>query len=477
MAMDMYFPKLYVNQAELEKFDGVSEGKYTIGLGQENMAVSEEIEDINSIALTVTKQLMEKYGISARDIGRLEVGTETLVDKSKAVKTVLMDLFKDSGNTDIEGVDTSNACYGGTQALFNAVDWVESSSWDGRYALVIAGDIAVYEKGPARPTGGSGIVAMLVGPNAALPLERGTRSHHMEHVYDFYKPAMNSEYPKVDGKLSIVCYFRALDYCYRRYMERFEKLHGGKCDRHLFDYTIFHSPYNKLVQRAYSRLYYNDFLKYPEDETLTSLKEFAHITDDESYVQRDFLNAVHALTRRSYNEKCVPGTMISREIGNMYTGSLYGGILSLLTERDQAALEDKRVMCFSYGSGLAASLFSIKVNSSDAEVKVDDIRRISDIKNRLAAREKLTPEEFTDVLTAREMHYASSNREPQGNFNKLWPGTYYVKSVDDMERRHYARHYHTATAAAAVRSAQSSVKAMRAAGAARVFGRLSRFIH
>lgn len=69
------------------------------------------------------------------------------------------------------------------------------------------------------------------------------------------------------------------------------------------------------------------------------------------------------------------------------------------------------MMCFSYGSGLAASLFSIKVDSSEADVKVADIRSVSDIKNRLNNRVKLTPDEFTDVLSAREMHYTSSNRQ------------------------------------------------------------------
>lgn len=43
----------------------------------------------------------------------------------------------------------------------------------GRYALVVAGDIAVYATGSARPTGGAGAVAMLVGPNAPLAFDRG----------------------------------------------------------------------------------------------------------------------------------------------------------------------------------------------------------------------------------------------------------------------------------------------------------------
>lgn len=153
LALDIYFPNSFVDQTELEKFNKVGTGKYTIGLGQEKMAFCTDREDINSICLTVTKSLLEKHSISAKDIGFLMIGTETIIDKSKSVKTVLMDLFTESGNTDIEGIHTTNACYGGTAALFHAVDWIESANWDGRYAIVVAADIAVYASGPARPTG------------------------------------------------------------------------------------------------------------------------------------------------------------------------------------------------------------------------------------------------------------------------------------------------------------------------------------
>jgi len=59
------------------------------------------------------------------------VGTESLVDKSKSIKSMLMRLFKESGNSNVEGVDSTNACYGGTAALFNSTAWLESSAWDG----------------------------------------------------------------------------------------------------------------------------------------------------------------------------------------------------------------------------------------------------------------------------------------------------------------------------------------------------------
>jgi hydroxymethylglutaryl-CoA synthase len=114
----------------------------------------------------VLASLFKKFNINPNQVGRLEVGTETLLDKAKSVKSVLMELFPE--NKDVFGVDTVNACYGGTNALFNAVNWVESRGWDGRYAVVVAGDIAIYAKGNARPTGGAGAVAMLIGPNAPI---------------------------------------------------------------------------------------------------------------------------------------------------------------------------------------------------------------------------------------------------------------------------------------------------------------------
>ena len=40
------------------------------------------------------KSLLEKYDISPERIGRMEVGSETVIDKSKAIKTSLMQLFE-----------------------------------------------------------------------------------------------------------------------------------------------------------------------------------------------------------------------------------------------------------------------------------------------------------------------------------------------------------------------------------------------
>lgn len=50
----------------------------------------------------------------------------------------------------------------------------------------------------------------------------------MEHVYDFYKPNLMSEYPTVDGKLSVQSYAKALDKCYEGFCRKAEKLSKAK---------------------------------------------------------------------------------------------------------------------------------------------------------------------------------------------------------------------------------------------------------
>ena len=44
----------------------------------------------------------------------LQVSSESLLDRSKSIKSYLMELF-DRGCTNIEGADNYHACYGGTR--------------------------------------------------------------------------------------------------------------------------------------------------------------------------------------------------------------------------------------------------------------------------------------------------------------------------------------------------------------------------
>ncbi|KAI9682480.1 MAG: 3-hydroxy-3-methylglutaryl coenzyme A synthase [Trizodia sp. TS-e1964] len=449
-ALEIYFPTQCVDQAELEKFDGVSQGKYTIGLGQTKMSFCDDREDIYSFALTAVSSLLCKYAIDPKSIGRLEVGTETLLDKSKSVKSVLMQLFSPAGNTNIEGVDTVNACYGGTNALFNAINWVESSAWDGRNAIVVAGDIALYQKGAARPTGGAGCVAMLVGPDAPIILEPGLRGTYMKHEYDFYKADLTSEYPIVDGQHSIKCYTEAVDASYKAYNKRESFL----LPKHLneaaingapttpapeptpldrFNYALFHAPTCKLVAKSYARLLYNDYLLNPSHPLFAEIPvELRDLDYAKSLTDKGIEKTFMGLSKKRFQERVQPGIEVPTQCGNMYCASVYGSLASLITFIESADLQGKRVAVFSYGSGLASSFFSLRI--------IGDVRNLQgklDLKQRLAARRVVPPSHYDEMCNLREKAHLKKNYTPSGDATTIAPGTYYLTGVDDMFRRSY----------------------------------------
>ena len=443
LAIELIFPSQYVDQTDLEIYDNVSAGKYTIGLGQSRMGFCSDREDINSLCLTVVSKLLERNSIDHATIGRLEVGTETIIDKSKSVKSVLMQLFADHNVTDIEGVDTTNACYGGTAALFNAINWIESSSWDGRLAIVVCGDIAVYAKGSARPTGGAGAVAMLIGPNAPLVFDRGVRSSHMKHAYDFYKPDLSSEYPTVDGPLSIKCYLSALDNCYQLYNKKYAKLHPNseKIGLAKFDAVIFHTQFCKLVQKSLARLGLNDFVAAEKEVRATefpSLIQFNDIKLEDTYFDKEIEKAILTRYNAAYESKTKKTLLLANQVGNMYTPSVYSGLVSLLINNDIKDVVGKNVGVFSYGSGFAASMYSISITeNTDQLAKI--IANVSHLFPLLEKRQKVAPEEFTKLMEIREHNIHSAPYEPSGSVDVLFPGTYYLKNIDEKNRRFYER--------------------------------------
>eukprot|EP00898_Chlorokybus_atmophyticus_P000505 jgi/Chlat1/1455/Chrsp12S02007 len=439
LAMEVYFPNTAIKQADLEVFDGVSTGKYTIGLGQQMLAYCTDREDVVSISLTVVQSLFEKYDIDPRSIGRLDVGSETILDKSKSIKSSLMALFEESGNSDVQGIDSLNACYAGTAALFNAINWVESSGWDGRYALVVAADIAVYAEGPARPTSGAGAVAMLVGRDAPLALEAKYTASHMANTWDFYKPKLDSEYPVVDGKLTQMCFLSALDKAYSTYCSKYQKRNGGE-QFSLADaeHVVFHAPYNKLVQKSFARLVYNDFLRLNRDDAESPLYPFRDLTSEESYSDRALEKAAMTASAPSYKDKVLPSTLLPTQCGNMYTAALYGGLASLV-DQARSDLVGKRVLMFSYGSGLACSLFSFRVREARLPLSVDGIASAVNIEPRLKQRQMTTPEEFDAAMKQMEQRYGKCGFEPTTSVDSLAPGTYYLVGIDDKYRRTYLR--------------------------------------
>lgn len=434
--IEIYIPSQCVNQAALESFDGVSTGKYTIGLGQTNMAFVNDREDIYSMTLTVCSKLLKNYNIDTANIGRLEVGTETLVDKSKSVKSVLMQLFGE--NTDIEGIDTLNACYGGTNAVFNSINWIESSAWDGRDAVVVCGDIAIYDKGAARPTGGAGTVALWIGPDAPIVFD-SARGSYMENAYDFYKPDFTSEYPYVDGKFSLYCYVKALDKAYEAYSKKaikqgiVESPVNGKTVNVLkhFDYNVFHVPTCKLVTKSFGRLVYNDYRNQPDLFPEVDTK-FATMNYEESLLDKTVEKTFVSVSKKEHDVRVKPSLIVPTNTGNMYTASVYAALASLLCNVGSDSLQGKRIGLFSYGSGLAASLFSVTVQGD-----INKITQILDVMNKLENRITETPETYEKAIELREQAHLKKNFEPKGSIDHLQEGVYYLTKIDDMFKRYY----------------------------------------
>ena len=63
---------------------------------------------------------------------------------------------------------------------------------------------------------------------------------------------------------------------------------------------------------------------------------------------------------KDWKDKCERSLHLCKHLGNIYTGSLYNGLLTLIADKS-VDLKNKSILMFSYGSGCAASLFVVRV--------------------------------------------------------------------------------------------------------------------
>lgn len=157
----------------------------------------------------------------------------------------------------------------------------------------------------------------------------------MEHAYDFYKPDLSSEYPVVDGKLSIQCYLGALDKCYQQYADKAGSP-GKPFTMQDADFFIFHSPFTKLVAKSLARLKLVDFYRDPSPDTsaagrYTGLEGLAGRSLESTMGDREVEKLMLKSSVDDFKAKTDTSLLLGREVGNMYTASLYGGLASLLS--------------------------------------------------------------------------------------------------------------------------------------------------
>lgn len=286
---------------------------------------------------------------------------------------------------------------------------------------------------------------MLIGPNAPLVITRGAKATYMSHAYDFYKPNLESEYPIVDGKLSITCYLKAVDKCYTVFKERLKRV-SLKDDIGLdyFDGLLFHSPFCKLVQKSVARLLFNEFMGDESEESHEKYKnceKFRKLTQEDSYSDKELEKRFVELSKELFEEKTKPSLLLATEVGNMYTASLYSCLVSYLISKPIDEIAGQNLLLFSYGSGLAATMYSISISSDSSRGSPLHrcIASVAHVKDTLAKRIKIQPEEFTKVMEHKEKTHHLAPHTPEVKLDRIQNGAYYLEKKDDQHKRTYKR--------------------------------------
>ena len=361
----IYVPPFYLPHEELAEARGVPKEKYVMGLGNQKMAVIPNWEDAVTMAANAAMQVLEKTGTDPEEIQQLVVSTESGVDHSKAVASFVQGLLKIG--TRCRVYEVKHACYGGTAGLVDSIDRISQNGKTTRKGLVIMTDIAKYGFGNAgEPTQGAGAVALLVEKNPRLcHIDTSLNGVFSKDVFDFWRPT-GHRIPIVDGKYSIECYLMALKGAVSEFRSNLELERGKLLD--YLDYIIYHMPFTNMAKKAHRRLIEIEY----EGKDLETREE---------------------IYNQTFSKKVAPGLMGVREVGNIYTGSVYMGLVSLL-ENEREKVEGKRIGIFSYGSGCGAEflLYNMRIDISSI---IDSLH----FKEQLDKRKKITFEQYTQFYS------------------------------------------------------------------------------
>ncbi|MDR0993924.1 MAG: hydroxymethylglutaryl-CoA synthase [Verrucomicrobiota bacterium] len=328
---------------------GVDPDKFTIGIGQERMAVLPPDQDIVTLAANAALPVVEKAGRDGIEL--LIFATESGIDQSKAAALFCHKLLNLPATC--RCIEVKEACYGGTAALRLAATMVAARPHT--KALVLAADVARYDlASPGEPTQGAGAVAMLVSTKPRILALDPETGFHAEDVMDFWRPNYREE-ALVDGKYSTRMYLTTLIQAWKQYT--------AASGRGLADHAhyCFHLPFTKIAYKAYSRLCKAEGTAEPPKEELLHLLDMA----------------------LGYN----------RQTGNTYAACVYESLSALLDNMPEA-LDDKRIGLFSYGSGCMAEFFSGVVQRGYRAHLFTDLHR-----TMLDTRTPVTYRQYEDIFT------------------------------------------------------------------------------
>ncbi|NUO51177.1 MAG: hydroxymethylglutaryl-CoA synthase family protein [Polyangiaceae bacterium] len=426
-------------------------GKVQKGVGVTEMAVPDAHEDSATLAAMASVKAIVHAGIDPRDIGTIAIGTETTVDQSKSIAAYVLGMIERHFGVELRRVGAPQfqfACIGATYALESAVNAFRAGEATKPYSLVVATDVSKY---PLRTAGeytqGAGAVAMLVSENPRLlaldPRVAGTITRDER---DFFRPNGLST-AIVDGKYSIDVYLGAMAEATEMYLERARRelgKPGARIDE-LAEHLLFHVPFPRMSEYAALRVLGDAWRRAPS--LRDALIEAAPLLFDQALesdpkVRKDAEKQLSqsVLFRETSARAIEPSLVLSRRIGNIYSGSMYLALASLLeTSPDRAKLAGSRAAFFSYGSGASARVFSgVFVDPERAYVPhvIDALEGGARVSLDLATYERLHAGPSQEGLASLAQP-AESVISPQDEFALTRVGTESGPKRTDLGYRYY----------------------------------------
>lgn len=317
--LSVYLPHFYLEMDELAKARGAEVEKYTIGIGQNKMAVPTIQEDIVALGANAANLILNDEDKATID--QVIFATESSFDFSKAASTYIHELL------DIQpfakSFEVKEACYAATAALQMASDYVRLRP--DRKVLVISADESRYGLGTSgEPTQGAGAIAMLISADPQIFAIDMESISVTDNQFDFWRPSY-SEYAMVEGNYSTELY----QDIFKRVMAQFEATDPEKLSQ--LKAMTFHLPFTKMGKKALNSYELQEESVFSSEDKAELIKLWHSHFDDSA--------------------------RLNREVGNIYTGSLFLSFLSLLIFAEDIQSGDK-VGLFSYGSGAVAELLT-----------------------------------------------------------------------------------------------------------------------
>ena len=354
--------------------------KLSKGLLLKELSIAPLTEDIITLGAAAADPILTSE--DKEKIDMVIVATESSIDQSKAAAVFIHGLL--AIQPFARSFEIKEACYGATAALDYAKLHIEK--YPDSKVLVIASDIAKYGiNTPGEPTQGAGAIAMLIRKDPRILIFNEDNVAQTRDVMDFWRPNYSTT-PYVNGLYSTQQY---LD-CLKTTWDEYQKRHNLSLKD--FAAYCFHLPYPKLALKGLNKIMDKSLPQEQQDQ----LKE-------------NF-------------EKSI---LYSQKVGNIYTGSLFLGLLSLLENSDNLKAGDK-IALFSYGSGAVAEIFSASLVPG-YEKQLSQTRL-----EELDQRQALSVEEYEHIFFAE----AELDAEGNASFSGYEEQSFALAEIAEHQRKY-----------------------------------------